>query len=103
MNTLDVALEMFYSLNCTIQRDKNPLNTSDNTVVHTACRDEYNALFLTAGRSKKKKKFQKTFQKSCISNYTTAPNGLVAMAISYLITSNAIKKKNRNKKKLIEG
>lgn len=44
---------MFYFLNCSIQQDKNPLNTSDNTVVHTVRRDEINTLFPTAGRSKK--------------------------------------------------
>lgn len=45
---------MFYFLNCTIQSDKNPLDTSDNAVVHTVCGDENNDLFLTAGRSREK-------------------------------------------------
>lgn len=38
----------------------------------------------------------KNILKSCISNYTTAPNGLVAMAISYLVTSTL--KKNQTEK-----
>lgn len=43
---------------------------------------------LAAGSSKNK------FKQNCfINNYTTAPNGLVAMAISYRITSIQIKKK----------
>lgn len=45
---------------------------------------------LAAGSSKNK------FKQNCfINNYTTAPNGLVAMAISYRITSIQIKKKTK--------
>lgn len=46
---------------------------------------------LAAGSSKNK------FKQNCfINNYTTAPNGLVAMAISYRITSIQIKKKKQH-------
>lgn len=49
---------------------------------------------LAAGSSKNK------FKQNCfINNYTTAPNGLVAMAISYRITSIQIKKKKNNNKR----
>lgn len=52
---------------------------------------------LAAGSSKNK------FKQNCfINNYTTAPNGLVAMAISYRITSIQIKKKNNNKRNWAE-
>lgn len=87
---------MFYFLNCTIQQDKNPLNTSNNTVVHTVWRDEKNTLFLTAGRSKKH--FKKLYQQLHNSSKRLGCNG-------YKLSSHidAKKKPNRkDKKKLSE-
>lgn len=51
VNTLEMCWMMFYFLNYTTQQDKNPLNTSDNTVLHTAL-EMKTTLFLAAGSSK---------------------------------------------------
>lgn len=72
------TLEMFYFLSSTIQQDTNPCSTSNNTVLHL--KDENNKLTLMAGKIENQKETR-------ISNYITAPNSLVAMAISYQITS----------------
>ena len=80
----DESEKCFYFLSYTIQQDKNPLDTRQSFIQLKETKTKLSSRQqedLKLKLKKKKKQFEKknkTKNKTCISTYTTAPNGLVA-------------------------